>query len=215
VTFQGWPPEAISFFEELEADNSKAFWQANKSVYERAVREPLEQLLAELEPEFGLGRAFRPNRDLRFSPDKSPYKTNAAARVGATGYLALSSAGLNVGAGMVHLAPDQLDRYRRAVDDHGAGTALAAAVATIRNAGHEWAPHDPLKTAPKGYPRDHPRIDLLRGRGLIMWHAWPPADWLGTSDAKERIAAVLRASRPLTDWLTTHVGDSAFPAARH
>jgi uncharacterized protein (TIGR02453 family) len=215
VAFSGWPDEAFAFFEDLEADNSKAFWEANKDIYERCVRGPLEELLAELAPEFGPGRAFRPYRDVRFSKDKSPYKTNAAAVVGATGYLSLSAAGLSAGGGMVHLAADQLERYRRAVDDDETGGALEAAVEAIRGAGHESAPHDPLKSAPRGFPHDHPRIDLLRARGLIMWHQWPPEPWVATAEAKERVAGVLRASAPLTAWLTSHVGESALEPARH
>ncbi len=207
MAFDGWPAEAIAFFEDLEDDNSKAFWEAHREVYENCVREPLEALLAELAPEFGPGRAFRPYRDMRFSRDKSPYKTNAAATVGRTGYIALSAQGLDVGAGMVHLAPDQLDRYRRAVDDTRTGAALEAAVATVRAAGHECAPHDPLKTAPRGYRRDHPRAELLRGRGLIMWHHWAPEPWLGTAAAKDRVIDVLRASEALATGLTPHGGD--------
>ncbi len=71
MAFKGWPAEAIEFFEGLEADNSKAYWQANKSVYEQAVREPMNALLAELAPEFGEGKVYRPYRDVRFSADKS------------------------------------------------------------------------------------------------------------------------------------------------
>jgi uncharacterized protein (TIGR02453 family) len=215
VAFTGWPAEAFAFFEGLEADNSKAYWHANKETYDRSVRGPLDELLAELEPEFGPGRAFRPYRDVRFSKDKSPYKTSAAALVGATGYLALSAHGITAGAGMVHLAADQLDRYRRAVDDAASGGALEDAVAAVRAAGHQCEPHDPLKTAPKGYRRDHPRAELLRGRGLIMWHEWPPAPWLGTAAARERLAAVLRDAAPLTGWLDAHVGPSELPPRRH
>ena len=212
--FRGWPPAAVEFFEGLEADNSKAFWTAHRDVYERDVRAPMEELLAELAPELGPGRLLRPYRDVRFSKDKTPYKTSAAAMVGGTGYVALSADGLTAGAGMVHLAPDQLDRYRRAVDDAEDGRALEAIVAGIRAAGHECAPHDPLKTAPKGYARDHLRIELLRARGLIAWHRWPPAPWLATPKAKDRIVAVLRVSAPLSRWLADHVGETTTPPAR-
>ena len=82
MTFRGWPVEAIEFFEGLEADNSKTYWQRNKEVYDSMVRVPMEELLAELGPEFGESRIFRPYRDIRFSADKSPYKTNIGATVG-------------------------------------------------------------------------------------------------------------------------------------
>ena len=166
----------------------------------------MEALLADLEPEFGPGRIFRPYRDVRFSADKTPYKTSIAALVGPAGYVALSAEELRAGGGMVHLAPDQLDRYRRAIDDNVAGPALEAAVAGIRAAGHDVGPYQALKTAPKGYPKDHPRIELLRAKGLVMWHAWPVGTWLRTTKAEDRIADVLRAAVPLTTWLTEHVG---------
>src|SRR5438552_9962360 len=101
MAFRGFPPEAISFYEGLEADNSKTYWTAHKDVYERAVKEPMEALCAELDGEFGPLRMFRPYRDVRFSKDKSPYKTAAAAaneaEHGDVYYLHLSSSGLFVG----------------------------------------------------------------------------------------------------------------------
>ena len=82
MTFSGWPIEAVEFYEGLEADNSKVYWQEHKAVYDRFVKAPMEELLAELADEFGAGRLFRPYRDVRFSADKTPYKTNCAARLG-------------------------------------------------------------------------------------------------------------------------------------
>lgn len=209
MAFRGWPAEAIEFFEGLEADNSKAYWQAHKHVYERSVKEPMAQLLAELAPAFGEGKLFRPYRDMRFSRDNTPYKTNIAARVGGFGYVSLSSEGLAAGGGSVHMAPDQLQRYRAAVDDQATGPALAAAVAAIEGQGHACGPHESLKTAPRGYPRDHPRIELLRAKGLIVWHHWPPEDWLGTPEARDRVAEVIRAAGPLKTWLEENVGGTA------
>ena len=208
MAFRGWPAEAIEFFEGLEADNSADYWQAHRDVYETVVKGPMEDLLAEVEPDFGPGKLFRPYRDVRFSKDKTPYKTNIAARVGPAGYVSLGADGLTAGAGVVHLASDQLERYRAAVDDERTGLALAAAVAAIRAKGHECEPYEALKTAPRGYPKDHPRIELLRAKGIITWHLWPPAPWLSTSKAKDRIVEVLRDTHPLRQWLAEHVGDS-------
>jgi uncharacterized protein (DUF2461 family) len=101
----------------------------------------MEELLAELAPELGTPRLFRPFRDVRFSKDKTPYKTNIAALVGEFGYVSLSAEGLGAGAGMVHLAPDQLERYRQAVDDDKTGPALEAVVTALRKQGHECGPH--------------------------------------------------------------------------
>jgi uncharacterized protein (TIGR02453 family) len=208
MAFRGWPVEAIEFYEGLEADNSKSFWQSHKSIYEQSVKRPMEELLAGLASEFGGSRIFRPYRDVRFSSDKSPYKTNIAARIEDGGYITLSADGLGAGTGMYLMAPDQLHRYRRAVADDKTGSELTLLVKAAAKKGIEITAHESLKTAPKGYPRDHPRADLLRQKGLITWKHWPVGAWLGTAQAKRRVADFFRASRPVTDWLDRHVGPS-------
>ena len=213
MAFRGWPVEALEFFEGLEEDNSKAYWQRNKDVYETLVRTPMEGLLAELEPEWGKGHIFRPYRDVRFSKDKSPYKTNIAAVIG-DGYIQLTANGLGVGSGMYQMAPDQLERFRRAVDDDRSGKRLVAILTKAREAGLRAEGHDILKTTPKGYPKDHPRVELLRYKGLITWREWPAAAWLGTRKAKDRIVSFLQDSKPLNAWLRTNVGPSTLPDDR-
>jgi uncharacterized protein (TIGR02453 family) len=208
VAFKGWPSEALDFFEQLEADNSKPFWTAHKSVYEQAVLQPMSELLAELAPRFGESKIFRPYRDVRFSADKSPYKTNIAANLGNVGYISLSADGLGVGSGMYMMMPDQLERYRAAVAADGPGKKLERIIATGAKAGIEIRGHEALKTAPKGYPKDHPRIELLRNKGLIAWQQWPPAAWLGTAAARKRVVDFLVAARPLNGWLDANVGAS-------
>ena len=206
MVFSGWPNEAIDFYDGLEEDNSKVYWQAHKAVYDQAVKAPMDALLAELAAEFGEGKVFRPNRDVRFSNDKSPYKTAIGAVLGRGGYVQLSGAGLGVGSGMYGMASDQLERYREAVGSDTTGGELAKLVAAARAKGLEVTAHEELKTAPRGYPRDHPRIELLRLKGLHTWKEWPVAPWLATSKAKTRVVDLLRRSRPLTEWLDANVG---------
>jgi uncharacterized protein (TIGR02453 family) len=210
MAFRGWPAEALEFFEGLEADNSKTYWLRNKDVYDTLVRAPMEELLSELAPEWGEGRIFRPYRDIRFSPDKSPYKTHMGAVIG-DGYVQLTAEGLGTGCGMWEMAPDQLERYRAAVAEDRSGGELAALVSKARAAGLEATGHEVLKTAPRGYPKDHPRIELLRYKGLITWREWPAGAWLGTRRAKDRVVEFLRASKPISQWLRTHVGPSTLP----
>jgi uncharacterized protein (TIGR02453 family) len=211
MAFRGWPEEALDFFEGLEADNSKTYWQQNKSVYEEIVRKPMEELLAELSKEFGDGKIFRPYRDIRFSADKSPYKTHMGATLAKGGYIQLSSSGLGCGSGMYVMASDQLERFRSAVDDARKGKQIEGIVSKLRSSGIEVSAHDELKTAPKGYAKEHPRIELLRLKGLISWKSWPVGAWLGTAKAKERVVAFLRSSKPLNDWLNRNVGPSSQP----
>jgi uncharacterized protein (TIGR02453 family) len=207
MAFRGWPVEALEFFEGLEADNSKAYWQRHREVYDQKVRAPMEELGEELAPEFGAWRVFRPYRDIRFSADKSPYKTNIAAMIGG-GYVELTADGLGAGCGMWEMAPDQLERYREAVSADRSGRALVDLVAAARAARLEVTGHEILKTAPRGYPKDHPRIELLRYKGLITWRHWPAGAWLGTRRAKDRVIEFLRSSEPISGWLKKNVGPS-------
>ncbi len=205
MAFHGWPIEAVEFYEGLEADNSKVYWQDHKDTYERHVKGPMEELLAELADEFGPGTMFRPYRDVRFSADKSPYKTTCAARIGA-GYVSFSAEGLSAGSGLYMPDPAALQRFRAAVDDPDSGPELVGIVADLRAAGYQVTAHDVLKTAPRGYPADHPRIELLRHKGVAMMTSFPVGAWLGTRRAKDRVVTTLRAAVPLGQWLDSHVG---------
>jgi len=204
VAFTGWPVEAIEFYEGLEDDNSRAYWQAHKAVYTDCVKGPMEALLAELEDDFGPGRVFRPNRDVRFSNDKTPYKLNCAAQL-TGGYISVSADELFVGSGLYMLMPDDLKRFRAAIDADRSGAELEAIVATLRKAKYDVGAHETLKTAPRGYPKDHPRIELLQYKGIVMSKAWPVGGWLGTTKAKDRVVTTLEAARPLNAWIADHV----------
>jgi len=207
VTFRGWPSEALEFYEGLAADNSKTYWTAHQTFYEERVREPMRELLAALEPEFGPGKIFRPYRDVRFSNDKTPYKLNCAAQLPG-GYISFSADGLFVGSGLYMPEAAQLQRFRAAVADDETGQELEAIVATLRKHAYEVGAHDELKTAPKGYPKDHPRIELLRYKGIVMSKSWPVGAWLGTKKAKARVVTCLEAARPLNAWIERVVGES-------
>jgi uncharacterized protein (TIGR02453 family) len=208
VAFNGWPAEALEFYEGLEADNSRTYWTANKAVYEEVVRGPMAALLSDLEGEFGPGKIYRPYRDLRFSPDKTPYKTVIGASMEGGGYVQLSARGLAAASGMYHMATDQLERYRRAVAHDVTGGNLERIIAEAAGQQVVITGRSTLKTSPRGYAKDHPRIELLRHKGLIAWQEWPAAAWLGTAAAKERVITFLRGARPLRDWLDKHVGES-------
>jgi uncharacterized protein (TIGR02453 family) len=209
MTFTGFPVEALDFYEGLEADNTKTYWTAHKPVYEECVRKPLVALCEVLEPEFGAVHLFRPYNDLRFAKDRSPYKEQQGAVVG-DHYLHVSAAGLFAASGYHQMATDQVERYREAVDDQRTGTKLDRLVRALRSDGYTVG-GDALKTRPRGYPPDHPRIDLLRQRALAAWVEFGAPPWLHTAEAAEYITKAWRDMAPLSRWLDENVGASALP----
>ena len=206
--FSGWPERAFEFYEGLEADNSKTYWTAHRAVYDADVLAPMEALLKELAEEFGDGKVFRPYRDVRFSADKSPYKTAIGATLASGGYVHLSADGLGVAVGYHMMGPDQLARYRQAVAEDVTGEQLRRVIAEVEGRGLDVVGEDPLKSAPRGFAKDHPRIDLLRYKGLITWQEWPTEPWMHSAKAKTRIVKHLRDGRPLQAWLDDRVGPS-------
>ncbi len=216
TSFAGWPKPALQFFHGLKKNNSKAFFEAHREVYEAQVRQPMEALLAEIERDLGPDlevKIFRLNRDLRFSPDKSPYKEHLGAYLssGATGlYLQVSDDGLYVAIGSHEMAPDQLTRYRDAVAGKE-GEKLARIVAALRKDGYQVT-EPSFKRVPAGYPADHPRGDLLRCKGLMASRNWRPGPWLQTVEAKDRIWKAIKDSKPMTGWLDSLVGPTRQPA---
>ena len=211
LTFTGFPSDALAFYAELAEDNSKTFFDAHRARYEEHVRVPLEALLDEAAAEFGDARVFRPNRDVRFGPDKSPYKLTAAATVGDGLYVQLSTDGLVAGGGSYDLSRDQLARYRAAVEHERHGPRLEAIRAELEAAGLTLHGEE-LKRAPRGTDPDHPRIVLLRHKRIYAMRAWEPAGWLHRREARDRVFAVWRAALPLVEWLAAHVGP---PQDRH
>jgi uncharacterized protein (TIGR02453 family) len=166
----------------------------------------MQQLAAALEREFGKSKIPRINRDIRFSSDKSPYKTHISAGIGRH-YVHLSSEGLYVGGGMYMPDSAGLERFRNAIAADASGRPLARIVSTLRRkGGYRVDTHETLKSAPKGYRADHPRIDLLRMKDIHAGKSFKPVAWLSTPKALERITRVMKDVKPLTDWLQRYVG---------
>lgn len=208
-TFAGWPPAAFTWFEGLLSDNSKSYFTANRQTYDEAVKGPLLALLQDMEDEFGSGKMFRPNRDIRFSADKRPYKTNAAAV--APGdmrqpgfWVEVSADGLAAGAGYHGADREQIEHFREAVADDASGTALQGIVGDLEASGLEIF-GETLKTAPRGYPRDHPRIHLLRHRDLIAVRREPVGALVQSPAAAQWVRDTWRTCTPLVRWLGDHL----------
>jgi uncharacterized protein (TIGR02453 family) len=211
VTFQGFPDDGLVFFEGLEADNSRTYWTEHRATYDASVRAPLQELVDELAPEFGTPKLFRPHRDVRFSKDKTPYKTHQGAVLHPDGaglgsvYVQLSADGLWVSGGCWRLQPDQVERFRRAVADDLQGSRLAAEVQRLRARGFDIG-GERLTRAPRSWPADHERIDLLRHKSLHAGRGWAPAGWLHERAVLDRVRAAWRDFGALNAWLADNVG---------
>ncbi|MEX2553318.1 MAG: DUF2461 domain-containing protein [Actinomycetota bacterium] len=212
-SFKGWPPAALAWFSELEQNNNREWFQANRQTYDEAVRGPLEALLAEVNEEFGDGKVFRPNRDTRFSADKTPYKLQIYAVLYHPGrggwYVQLRKEGLFAGGGLYDPDRERLAAVRSAIAADDTGPKLEEVVTKMEAEGLELMKYGALKTAPRGYPADHPRVHLLRLPHLAAGIFHPAGDWLHTAEAKQRVVEAWRSVTPLLEWLAGTAGPTA------
>ena len=199
----------------MTADNSRAWWLAHKAEYEQAVREPMDALLAEL-AEFGPFHVFRPNRDVRFAKDKTPYKDHIGAygeAEGGTGYyVQFSATGMFAGSGYYHMAGDQLERFRTAVDDDVLGPRIATIVDGARTrrvqGQRRRCAEDGAARLRQGPPAHRPAAPqgIRRHPGV----AGRP------SGCRRRQSSAACATRgppaaAMNEWLDAHVGPSTLP----
>jgi uncharacterized protein (TIGR02453 family) len=218
--FEGFGPKVQTWFKGLEADNTREYFRATRELFEESIRDQMDALLTELSEQFGGEvKMFRQNRDIRFSPDKSPYKTNTygvlhGSDIAAQGlYASISARGMVAGSGYHLMARDQLDRYREAVAEDGPGAELATLTAAVIQKGLElWG--QSVATAPRGYPKDHARIELLRRKSLSLGATLNFGRGIGRDDGLRFVGETWRAAAPVTGWLDTHVGPSTLPGDR-
>lgn len=209
--FTGFPVAGLDFYDDLEVDNTKSFWEKHKAVYTESVRRPMEALCAELTGEFApdgqSAKVFRPYRDVRFAKDKTPYKTHQGAfvRVGeATGwYVELSPRGVRTGGGFYEASGPRLAAFREAVAHDRFGPELEKIVRSLERKGFEIG-GDRLKTSPRGYDAEHPRIELLRHRSLTAGHSLGFEPVIHTPEVLDIVRDDWRTLRPLVEWCALH-----------
>jgi uncharacterized protein (TIGR02453 family) len=202
--FTGFPEAVLDFYDDLEMDNTKAFWEEHKRTYDSAVAAPMKALTAELAEEFGEPKVFRPYRDVRFSKDKTPYKTHQGAFVPkgpSTGYyLQIGAGGARVGVGYYEASSARLASIRDAMADKRRGAELEEILSTLQGAGWELG-GDRLKTAPRGYDVDHPRIELLRHKSMTLGKDYGLAPFIHTPELLDHVRADWREATPFVEWV--------------
>jgi uncharacterized protein (TIGR02453 family) len=192
--------EAFTFYEGLSADNSKTYWNAHKDTYEQAVREPMRELLEKLAPTFDADVSlFRPYRDVRFSKDKSPYKTAQGGFLelapGVGYWMQIDAEGVMIGGGFHAHDRDQTNRFRAAVDAQSSGQELVDITAKLAKAGFAIGGHQ-VATRPRGVPADHPRLDFMRREYVSVHKSVDPAVLTPALVQKE-----WKKVTPLVEWV--------------
>jgi len=205
---------AATFFARLENDNSREFWQANRSLYDQDIRPQFELIVNQIDGFTGW-RVYRPHNDTRFQAEKVPYKTFIGAVAerpdGVGAFVQFSKRGLLVGTGLPMPASDQLTMLRSAIASDESGPQFLDAIAAVRAAdatvhGGRWAP---LKQVPKPFPRDHPRAEYLRWKGVEINTRLEQVTGQDATEAATGITLLIQRGEPLHTWLAAHVGPSA------
>ncbi len=203
--FTGFPEAALDFYAELSHNNTREWWNEHRNIYRDAVDTPLRELAELLADEFGEAKIFRPYRDVRFSNDKSPLKTHQGMVIvpddGPSLYLQLSADGLYLAGGWYEPTKTQLGLWRNAADTPELATAFDKEIARVRRAGYELMDAPLLKTAPRGWPRDHPRVDMLRRTNLAIGRAYEPAAWLHQKKCLDEVRKGWRLVQGWGEWL--------------
>lgn len=224
TAFEGFPREAVRFLAALEENNDRDWFKAHKREFEEALMAPAKayveamgERLRDIAPRImAIPRTdksiFRIHRDTRFSNDKRPYKTHLgiflwegfAPKMECPGfYLHMEKDKLLLGGGMHCLTRDQLPIYREAVDDDRGGPALVkvldVAAAHFPSGGDSYMAD--YKRVPRGYPKDHPRADLLKKKGITLGETGPVPEALFGPGAIDYVHERFEKMRGLHEWL--------------
>jgi uncharacterized protein (TIGR02453 family) len=209
ATPAGLDPDAFAFYSELEQNQTREWWLANKQRYDERVKAPVERLVEALGGEFGPLKIFRPYKDVRFSADKRPYKDHlglvSADHAAETYYLQLSHHGLLLAGGNYQPSRDQLARFREICDDNRLVGDLEATLEEAAEHGFTLMTTDALATAPRGFTPAHPKIALLRLKRLAIAAEHAPAAWMTSPEFVDRVREGWRVVREWNQWLSENL----------
>jgi uncharacterized protein (TIGR02453 family) len=219
--FEGFADGEGRFFKALAKNQKREWFLAHKDEFERGWNAPMKLLLADVRAKIDRAyphcdldapKTFRIFRDVRFSKDKSPYKTNVsgilsikragtAPSVPAALYLQLGTETM-AAAGHYVMSPPELARFRAAVADDTRGKALAKLIATLRKKGYATRAPEVLKRVPKGFDPEHARAELLKMKGLIVTFPAIPKKLLTSAKLAPWLVNCAKDAAPLVEWLT-------------
>ncbi|MDO9484742.1 MAG: DUF2461 family protein [Actinomycetota bacterium] len=207
--FKGFGPGLIDYYLDLEQHNNREWFLANRASYDSEVALPLKALALDLAADYAPVKVFRPYRNNRFWPELPPLNEHASlvANVGSTAvyYLRIDADGMLVNGGSHDLSRDQLALFRTIVATQDGAAEVRSLLSDAAANGFRLAEANQLKTAPRGYSKDHPNIDLLRLRSLSLSRHFPPGKWLASRESYERIVEGWQAVTPWVTWLRVNV----------
>ena len=219
--FEGFADTERRFFRALARNQRREWWDEHRAEYDTGWLAPMRALLDEvrerIEADFpqqplAAPKVFRIHRDVRFSKDKSPYKTHIGGYIGIEGAGAGPSAPaplyLHLGvdeafacAGHYMMDGAQLTRFRAAVAGDRTGVQFTALLGPLVKAGFTVSSHDSLQKVPRGFDPGHPRADLLRRKGLIVAFPALPAELLPSRRLLHWVVRHVRRAAPVVEWL--------------
>jgi uncharacterized protein (TIGR02453 family) len=220
--FEGFADAKASFFKRLAKNNDRIWFAKHKDEFEAGWNAPMKALLADVKDaidatyahcDLGEPKVFRIYRDVRFAKDKSPYKTNLGGLIPMERqgtrvtdlpiacYFHIGAEETLAAAGHYMMEPPSLARFRKAVAEDARGKELAKIIASLGKKGFKAEAYESLKKVPKGFDPDHPRAELLRGKGLTVRYPAPPAAMVATPKLAKWLADASKTAAPLVEWL--------------
>ena len=220
MSFSGFPETGLAFLRDLGRNNDRDWFEAHRACWDNEIIpamlawcSDLSERLRDVMPRIVFlprvgGSVYRLNRDIRFSRDKSPYKTHVAALLWEGGekhdapgvYLHVSPGEVIFGGGLYVFEEGRIDRFRKLLHHDGAAARLAEALSKARK--HGLKPDgEKLQRPPRGFDPEGPYADLAKYKGLVVGKTVKPAGWLHSREALERSEAMARAYLPLHAWL--------------
>jgi len=209
TAFTGFGRNLIQYYLQLEENNNREWFHAHRAMYDENVAAPLKTIAEDLSADYGPIKIFRPYRNVRFWPDLPPLNEHASltanAEANSAYYLRIDADGMLLGAGNWQPSKAQLIQFRVIASTDTGALAIRSLLAKMQTHGYGLSLENALKSAPRGYAKDDPNIDLLRLRSLSLSAHFAPGAWLYSSDCLTKVLIGWQTLTPWLQWLRSHL----------
>jgi len=209
TVFTGFGKDLIKYYIQLEENNNREWFHANRAMYDENVAIPLKKIAEDLSIDYGPVKIFRPYRNVRFWPDLPPLNEHASltanAEANSAYYLRIDADGMLLGAGNWQPSKSQLTEFRMIAATNSGAQSIRSVLTKLHAHSFELSTENALKSAPRGYAKDDPNIDLLRLKSLSLSAHFSPGPWLYSSDFLNRVQAGWQSLTPWILWLRSNL----------